>query len=57
MNVRTLLYRANSKRPERRTALVAKELSRYDIDIADLSETRLALHDSVTNNGYTKSFF
>ena len=29
-----------SKRPERRTALVAKELARYDIDIAALSETR-----------------
>ncbi|XP_032232303.1 craniofacial development protein 2-like [Nematostella vectensis] len=29
-------------RPQRRTALVAKELARYNIDIAALSETRLA---------------
>ena len=45
-NVRTLLDRDRSKRPERQTALVAKELSRYNIDIAVLSETRLALYDS-----------
>lgn len=31
-----------SDRPERRTALVAKELSRYKVDIAALSEIRLA---------------
>ncbi len=41
-NVRTLLDNENSNRPERRTALVAKELERYNIDIAALSETRLA---------------
>ena len=38
-NVRTLLDRSGSDRPERRTALVGKELSRYGIDIAALSET------------------
>ena len=52
-NVRTLLDRAGSKRPERQTALVAKELSRYDIDIAALSETRLPLNDSIDDSGYT----
>ena len=52
-NVRTLLDRVSSKRPERQTALVAKELSRYNIDIAALSETRLALNDSIVDNGYT----
>ena len=52
-NVRTLLDRDGSKRPERQTALVAKELSRYDIDIAALSETRLALHDSIVDHNYT----
>ena len=52
-NVRTLMDRDGSKRPERQTALVAKELSRYDIDIAALSETRLALNDSLVDNGYT----
>ena len=52
-NVRTLLDGANLKRPERRTAIPAKELSRYDIGIAALSETRFALHDSMTDSGYT----
>ena len=32
----------DSKRPERRTALIGCELERYKIDIAALSETRLA---------------
>ncbi|CAB4010495.1 Hypothetical predicted protein, partial [Paramuricea clavata] len=32
----------DANRPERRTALVAKELSRYKVDIAALSETRFA---------------
>ena len=41
-NVRTLLDREDSDRPERRTALIARELDRYNIDIAALSETRLA---------------
>ena len=37
-NVRTL--GDIGSRPERSTALVARELKRYDIDIAALSETR-----------------
>ena len=41
-NVRTLLDRNKANRPMRRTALIAKELARYMIDIAALSETRLA---------------
>ena len=49
-NVRTLLD--SSKRPERQTALVAKELKRYNIDIAALCETRLANHGSLVHNGY-----
>ena len=47
----------NSKadRPERRTALVARELGRYNIDIAALSETRLANEGCLTEvrAGYT----
>ena len=35
------------------TALVVKGLSRYDIDIAALGQTRLPLHDSIAKNGYT----
>ena len=41
-NVRTLLDLPSSKRPERRTALVSRELGRLNIDIAALSDTRLA---------------
>lgn len=54
-NVRTLLDRDNTQRPERRTALVAKELARYNIDIAALSETRLSEEGSLTEpaSGYT----
>ena len=53
-NVRTLLDRKKSNRPERRTALVAKELARYNIDIAALSETRLADEGQCTETaGYT----
>jgi len=45
----------NSNRPHRRTALIASELSRYNIDIAALSETRLADEGSVNEmaTGYT----
>ena len=39
-NVRKLIDRSKADRPERRTALVARELVRYNIDIAALSETR-----------------
>ncbi len=31
---------SNSNRPERRTALVARELERFNFDIVALSETR-----------------
>ena len=52
-NVRTLLDRAGSGRPERQKALVAKELCRYNIDIAALSETCLPCYDSMVDCGYT----
>ena len=38
-NVQTLLDGDNH--PERRTALITKELARYSVDIAALQETRL----------------
>ncbi|VDM03370.1 unnamed protein product [Schistocephalus solidus] len=41
-NVRFLLDNPKSNRPERRTALVARELARYKVDIAALSETRFS---------------
>ena len=54
-NIRTLLDNNSDKRPERRTALLASELKRYDIDIVALSETRLANEGQVTEvkAGYT----
>ena len=50
-NVRTLFD--HDGRPERQTALVDKELERYDIDVVALSETRF--HDSgqLTEKNYT----
>ena len=56
-NVRTLLDRTGTLRPERRTALVAKELQRYRIDIAALSETRLADEGSLKEEGGGYTFF
>ena len=52
-NIRTLLDREGANRPERRTALVAMELAKYNIDIAALSETRLSSSGSVTDIDYT----
>lgn len=55
-NVRTLLDRSdNINIAERRTALVAIELDKYNIDIAALSETRLSATGSLTEelSGYT----
>ena len=45
----------STDRPARRIALVAQELSRYGVDIAALSETRLADEGSLTEieGGYT----
>ena len=46
---------ANTNRPERRTALVCKELARFDIDVAALSETRLPGEGNIreAGTGYT----
>ena len=41
-NVRTMLDREGTDRPERRSALVDRELNRYNVDMAALSETRLS---------------
>ena len=57
-NVRTLLDRAGaSSRSERRTALIARELDRYGIQIAALSETRLAGEGQLTEAGSGYTFF
>ena len=45
----------NDNRTERRTAIIASELARYNIDIAALAETRLSGEDQLeeTGSGYT----
>ena len=54
-NVRTLLDRSTANRPERRTALIARELARYNLHIVALSETRFADEGEITEKkaGYT----
>nr|VZI04174.1 unnamed protein product [Spirometra erinaceieuropaei] len=54
-NVRSLLDNPRSNRPERRTALVARELARYKVDIATLSETRFSERGQLeeVDAGYT----
>lgn len=47
----------NSDRPERRTALVGRELQRYNIDVCALSETRLAGTGEITEVGAGYTFF
>ena len=56
-NVRTLLDRDDVDRPQRRTALIAEELARYKIDIAALSETRLAEEGELCERGAGYTFF
>ena len=54
-NVRTLLDGEGADRPERLTALVAMELTKYNIDITALCETRLSESGSLDDLEY--SFF
>nr|VZI24073.1 unnamed protein product [Spirometra erinaceieuropaei] len=46
-----------SNRPERRTALVARELTRYKVDIAALSETRFSEQGQLEEVGAGYTFF
>ena len=55
--VHTLLDQDASLRPESRTALMVKELGRYQIDIAALSETRLVEEGSVAEPKGAYTFF
>ena len=50
-NVRTMMDSEDNERPQRRSALVAKELARLKTDIAALSEVRFADHGSLTEHG------
>nr|VZH93499.1 unnamed protein product [Spirometra erinaceieuropaei] len=56
-NVRSLLDNPRSNRPERRTALVARELARYKVDIAALSETRFSEQSQLEEVGAGYTFF
>lgn len=56
-NVRTPLDNTKADRPERRTALVTKELACYNVDIAALSKTHLADKDQLTERDGRYTFF
>nr|VZI49297.1 unnamed protein product [Spirometra erinaceieuropaei] len=56
-NVRSLLDNPRCNRPERRTALVARELARYKVDIAALSETRFSEQGQLEEVGAGYTFF
>ena len=56
-NLHTLIDNTKSSKPERRTALVATELNRFCIQIAALSETRLANEGQLTEVGTGYAFF
>ena len=55
--MRTLGDRVQSDRPDRRTALVSKELARFDVDVAALSETRLVGTGTIEEVGLGYTFF
>lgn len=55
--MRTLIDSATSNRPDRRTALIAQQLLRFSVDIAALSETRLAGEGSLREIGSQYTFF
>ena len=52
-----MLDRSDGERPERRTALIAMELKRYNIDVAALSETRLAEQGKLREVGAGYTFY
>ena len=56
-NIRTILNRATTSRSERGTALVARELQCYRVDIAALSETRIADEGSLREGGGDYTLF
>ncbi|VDL87149.1 unnamed protein product, partial [Schistocephalus solidus] len=56
-NVRSLLDNPRSHRLERRTALVTRELPRYKVDIAALSETRFSEQGRLEEVGAGYTFF
>ena len=57
MNVQTLIGSAGSDRPQRRTALVGRELGMYGIQITALRETRFADVGEIKEVGAGYTFF
>ncbi|VDM03211.1 unnamed protein product [Schistocephalus solidus] len=56
-NFSSLLDNPRSNRPERRTAIVARKLTRYKVDIAALSETRFSEQGQLQDVGAGYTFF
>ena len=56
-NVRALLDRDESSNAERRTAIVTRQLARYNVDIAALSETHQSEVDQLSERGAGHTFF
>ena len=56
-NLRTLMDSSGSNRPRRRTAVAGRELHRYKVEIAALSETRLAEEGLFKEVGAVYTFF
>ena len=56
-NVRTVMDSAGSDRPQRKTALVGRELDRSKVEIAALSKTRLAEEGLLKEVGACYTFF
>ena len=57
LNVGMLMDSAGSDRPQRRTALVGRELGRYRIEITALSDTRFAEIGAIKEVGAGYTFF
>jgi len=55
--VRTLTDNAAADRPMRRTALVANEVSRYNVKIASLTDTRLGGDEQLNETGAGHTFW
>ena len=53
-NIRTMLDRENTERPDKRNAIISSELQKYGIDIGALSEVRFKDTGNIrTESGYT----
>ena len=50
-NIRTMLDSEQCNRPERRSAIISRELRKYDIDVAALSEVRFPDSGSIREEG------